>query len=253
MRLYFAGGESSNYVEMRINSGVDILMSYHYLKKRNLREELKGFTGNFFLDSGAFTAYQSGNPINIDEYCDFIIENRDIITVYANLDDIKDPEVTLKNQKYMESRGLKPLPCFHYGEDLKYLDYYVDNYEYIALGGLVLVALQRKKMEKFVDKSFARIMERTLKQGKPLTKVHGFGVSADWALKRYPWYTCDSTAWLSYGRYGRSKFEKDPKQELFKAKTVHYLELIRETLVGYQREVKEVTRLWAKRGITWDE
>ena len=32
----------------------------------------------------------------------------------------------------MEQNGLKPLPCFPYGEDISMLKKYIDNYEYIC-------------------------------------------------------------------------------------------------------------------------
>ena len=53
------------------------------------------------------------------------------------LDGIGDPLQTYRNQLEMEARGIRPLPCFHAGEDEKYLEYYIQNYEYITLGGMV--------------------------------------------------------------------------------------------------------------------
>ena len=76
---------------------------------------------SLFLDSGAYSAWSKGIEINIDEYIEFVKKYKDNLTVYANLDDINSPEKTWENQRYMESKGLKPLPCFHYGEDVKYL------------------------------------------------------------------------------------------------------------------------------------
>jgi len=81
-----------------------------------------------FLDSGAYSAYSTGVPVNLGEYANFIKGLQKItdgLTVYANLDVIGDPEATLANQKQMEEWGLNPLPCFHCGEDFNLLKTYV--------------------------------------------------------------------------------------------------------------------------------
>ena len=61
---------------------------------------------DLFLDSGAFSAWSSGTNISMDDYIDFIIENKQYITVYSNLDVIGDAEATWRNQSLMERKGL---------------------------------------------------------------------------------------------------------------------------------------------------
>ncbi len=154
---------------------------------------------NLFLDSGAFSAWTKGIKIDIDEYIAFIKKYESYIEVYANLDDIKDPEITYQNQKYMESKGLKPLPCFHYGEDINYLIRYLDEgYSYIALGGMV--GKNKKHLIKWLDKLFYNYL--TDKKGFSKVKVHGFGVGSVIIMLRYPWYSVDSTVWVKTSRFG---------------------------------------------------
>ena len=80
------------------------------------------------------------------EYCRYIQKNEDIIekvdgmTCASVLDGIGDPLKTYQNQKAMEGMGVVPLPCFHYGEDERYLDYYAANYPYITIGGMVPIS-----------------------------------------------------------------------------------------------------------------
>lgn len=249
MILYNAGAESKAYIEIRIRRNSNILTSYFYMRNKDLNTEFNGLTERLFLDSGAFTAKEKGVDIDIDEYCEYVKKYEKQLEVYANLDVIENAEATLKNQLYMESKGLHPLPTFHQLEDFKYLDYYLENYEYIALGGMVGIALNRPKLQAWLDTCFKKIFEYSKKNNKPLTKVHGFGITANWAWERYPFYSVDSTSWLSYGRYGHSYFEKDKKLEKYKARNIHYLELVEETLVQYQRKAEQITRLWASRGI----
>lgn len=154
----------------------------------------------FFLDSGAFSALTLKTSVDIDAYIAFIKKYEKYVEVYANLDAIGDAEQTLKNQKYMESKGLKPLPTFHTGEDWKYLDYYVKNYDYIALGGTVGSGFDNKQKQLWFDECFSKYI--CDKDGMPKVKTHAFGMTSFRLLFRYPWYSADSTSWNVTARNG---------------------------------------------------
>lgn len=151
-----------------------------------------------FLDSGAFSARQQGIHIDLDKYIDFIKQNEPYLEVYANLDVIEDAAATLENQKKMEAAGLHPLPCFHVTEPFSYLDYYIENYDYIALGGVATVGAGAALFN-WLDQCFSRICDE---KGMPKVKVHGFAVTSMRAMQRYPWYSVDSTTWLLTSRMG---------------------------------------------------
>ncbi|MFP4025834.1 MAG: hypothetical protein ACLFVR_15020 [Thiohalospira sp.] len=161
---------------------------------------------NLFLDSGAFSAWTQGTKIDVQEYIKFIKKHQDIIGIYANLDVIglggKQPnqltaEKTLENQKIMEAAGLSPLPCFHYGEPLSFLEYYVKNYDYIALG---VAGNSGAKLIPWLDSCFSKyICDNT---GFPKVKVHGFAITSVPLMLRYPWYSVDSTSWALIGGMG---------------------------------------------------
>lgn len=153
---------------------------------------------NIFLDSGAFSAYTQGAEIDLDEYIQFIKDNRKSVEVYANLDVIGDARATWKNQKRMERAGLMPIPCFHFGEDWLWLERYVNNYDYIALGGIA-VKKNYGVLTRWLDECFNRICDA---QGVPRVKVHGFGITSLRLLFRYPWYSVDSTSWVVTSRMG---------------------------------------------------
>ncbi|MEA3420777.1 MAG: hypothetical protein U9Q97_03765 [Acidobacteriota bacterium] len=153
---------------------------------------------SLFLDSGAFSAWSKGIEINIQEYISFIKQHEKYIDVYAVLDDILDPEKTLQNQKIMEDAGLKPLPCFHFGEDIKYIEYYLDNCDYIALGGMVPIS--SKDLSVWLDNLFKNYI--CDKSGMPKAKVHGFGLTSLSLMFRYPWYSVDSTSWVIISHMG---------------------------------------------------
>ncbi len=154
---------------------------------------------NLFLDSGAFSAWSKGVDIDIYEYIDFIKEYEKYIDVYANLDVIGDARATMKNQRIMEKAGLTPLPTFHRGSNIKYLEYYLKKYDYIALGGMVSGATSKVLLE-WLDPLWRDYL--TDSDGMPIVKVHGFAITSVPLMIRFPWYSVDSTSWVLTGRFG---------------------------------------------------
>ena len=96
---------------------------------------------DLFLDSGAYTQEKAKNEktvITVDSYADFINQHGDIFSLIANLDVIGDTgPKSWSNLKALESLGCPVIPVFHYQDDIRYLKKMLDNYPFIALGGLV--------------------------------------------------------------------------------------------------------------------
>ena len=191
--------------EQKITDGLPhILESWHYVGKQKYVDEMRTDGAKVFLDSGAFSAYTLGVKLSVEEYCDYIKRNADIIRVEDGvlmasvLDGIGDPLQTYRNQLEMEERGVRPLPCFHAGEDEKYLEHYVRNYEYITLGGMV--GTSTKQLCVWLDRIWDRYL--TDGSGHPRLKVHGFGITAIPVMERYPWYSCDSSSWIQSAAFG---------------------------------------------------
>ncbi len=181
-------------------------------KEKLIRMEKSKKKVDLFLDSGAFSAWTQGAYINIKEYIKFIKENEDVLQVYANLDVIKvrDAEdkkwigpneasaaATWKNQKIMEKAGLNPLPCFHFGEPWEYLERYVAEYPYLALG---VAGNSGTTLMPWLDDCFKNHI--CDKEGMPKIKIHGFAVTSLKVMMRYPFYSVDSTSWVVTGRMG---------------------------------------------------
>lgn len=217
MNLFLAAIYTNNYmpsqnryaklteVEQSIMHKVPhILESYHYVSGQRYVDVMREQGAKVFLDSGAFSAHSLGVSIDIDAYCRYIIENKDILRMDGDavmasvLDGIGDARKTYDNQRYMETQGAKPLPCFHYGEDPRYLDVYVAGYEYITIGGLV--GRSQKDAEIWLDRMWDNHMLDS--SGRPKLKVHAFGMTSPDLMKRYPWHSVDSSSWIQAAAFG---------------------------------------------------
>lgn len=180
-------------VEQRARLGIKhILDSYHYVGKQTAVDTIRRDRTKLFLDSGAFSAFTAGVTINLNEYCDYIKRNVDIIEVASVLDAIGDAQATYENQVAMERAGVQALPCFHYGEDERYLEWYVSKYPYITLGGMV--PINREQLRYWLDRIWDKYL--TTPAGLPKVKVHGFGLTRVDLMQRYPWFSVDSSSWV---------------------------------------------------------
>lgn len=216
LKLYNAGLYTSNFhLAGTVASRLDerelqlrkenkwYLESYHYVHRETAVDKMRAEQASVFLDSGAFSALSQGVTIDIGGYCEYIQVNTDIIekvghiAIASVLDEIGDAEGTWKNQHEMERRGVRPLPCFHAGEPMEYLDHYAKNYDYITLGGLV--GGSTKVLMEWLDVVWERLVDS---DGYPITKVHGFGITSLPLMLRYPWFSVDSSTWVQWSANG---------------------------------------------------
>lgn len=174
-----------------------ILLSYWYFKDTDLDAMLaKYFTEPYpdiFADSGAYSAMTQGGEVNISEYAEWLKRYRHLFKVYANLDIIMNPEGTLRNQHWLEDRGLSPLPAFHVREDWKWLEAYVEKYPYIALG---VAGMQNRRKE------IMAWLTRCFKIAGKQSVFHGFGLTSWPVISNFPWYSVDSSSWGQGFRFG---------------------------------------------------
>ena len=197
--------EKLNEIEKQISDTIpNTLESYHYVHTPRLVNALRNNKSEVFLDSGAFSAFTLGTEINIDDYCtycqvnDDIIKKDDGVLMASVLDGIGDAQKTLDHQAYMEKKGVRPLPCFHFGEDPAYLEYYIERYEYITIGGMV--GRSGVALRNWLDNIWQNYLVDG--SGRPRLKVHAFGITSVDIMGRYPWYSVDSSTWAQAGAFG---------------------------------------------------
>lgn len=177
--------------------------------------------GSFLLDSGAHTLYnrvvldagKTRETTNwayyhtpafyqyIDEYCQYVIEHKDSIDVYATVDVIYNPALTWKTQQYIEKVWkLKPLPVLHYGTPMDWILKYIRaGYDYLGIGGLGQETTWHS-YKAWADQVYDLICDPITR--KPTIKTHGFAMTSFKLLTRYPWYSTDSSSWAKMAGYG---------------------------------------------------
>jgi len=188
------------------SSHINVLASYYFLRK-----EKQPLPYTVLLDSGAYSAFTSGAKIDIDEYCQYIKTNHKTIENYFSLDEIGSAENSYHNLKKMERAGLKPIPAFHTNEGFDWLKRYIsEGYKYIALGGVAQLR-NRTKILSWLKSCFSLIPSDV--------KVHGFAITSPFLVKKFPFYSIDSSSWAKGGRFGvffyydKGKFRTlDPKK-----------------------------------------
>jgi hypothetical protein len=148
------------------------------------------------VDSGAYSAFTQGIPVDIDQYANFIIKNLAHIEQGINLDVIMPTDVdtaarrSFENWTYLKDRhGLDTMPVFHCGESIEWLDKMIES------TGRVGLSASMASLEEGIEWYNIVWPRITDKNGYPVAKFHAFGDAAPRAILNYPWYSADSTTW----------------------------------------------------------
>ena len=148
---------------------------------------------NFLLDSGAFS-YMNGKHITkrdmdkyVKKYISFINQYDVKYFFEMDVDSIFGLEAVEQWRKQIETQTSKKcIPVWHKQRGVEYWKSMCREYDYIAIGGLVLGA---KKQE---YPFYKKLVEYAALRG---IKVHGLGFTKTKLLKEYPFYSVDSSTW----------------------------------------------------------
>jgi hypothetical protein len=199
-----------------VNYPKNILVAYPYYSDKV--EALLSKTENlcFMLDSGAFTAFKSGNPIKFEDYQNFANGvkkrlNTDSL-LRIQLDVIGNHEATVKNWE----RDKSFTPVFTRGTPVEQIENFYKETNYILLGG---VAFGENK------DGYAKWFMRQV-NGR---KCHLLGYVNMSSIINYKPTSVDSSSWTSSKRFGTmavynfrggfdmlsiNNFVKKPKKEI---------------------------------------
>lgn len=171
----------------------------------------------FLLDSGAFTFMSSkkGAEVDFDEYLTRYIEfiNKHDIKYFFELD--IDSVVGIEEVERLRARleretGKKCIPVFHKSRGKEYFIKMCQEYDYIAIGGIVT-----KEIMPSEHKYFRWFIDTAHSYG---CKIHGLGYTNVKGMYIYNFDSVDSTTWQSGSKFGtlyhfngRKLYEVDTK------------------------------------------
>jgi hypothetical protein len=248
MKLYFAwtGRNPDNYKTIVER----ILIAYPNKNIVKLKDKK-----DIFVDSGAFSVFNKTKKIIHSEYIDFLKENN--LKTYASLDVIGNGDSSYNNFMIEKKEGLNSIPCYHEGDDIDYLKKYIENSNYIGLGGMVKT--NKDRLRKFLDSCFSI----RYKMGSDC-KFHGYGLNSKELLAMYPFYSVDATTWyvgflykeicsdkISEGRIKRKDvISRGNKDDIFAVMNggegYHNMNRFLEL-------EKYITELWKRKGVVWND
>lgn len=166
-------------------------------------------TDNFLLDSGAFS-FMSGAKCSKEQlwdylmrYIQFINENDVKHFFELDVDTIFGMEFVHQMRKVLEQKtGKKCIPVWHKGRGVDYWKWMVDNYSYIAIGGLVFHVKKSEwpHIKKMVDYAAAKGV-----------KVHGLGFTKTKELEDWNFYSVDSASWTKAAARGQQRHDFNGK------------------------------------------
>jgi hypothetical protein len=188
VRLALANGQAERNGSLDFAHAVPpaLLVSYVYLEPF-LQHRAHYTFRDWVMDSGAFSAKNSGVDIPLDKYIDtcreFLTTDPQLTEVFS-LDVIGDHVASRRNCDAMWEAGVPAIPCFHHGEPESVLTELAAAYPKIALGGAVGLRSQYKL--KWAQQCFARVWPK---------RIHGFGFGAATHILALPWHSVDATNW----------------------------------------------------------
>lgn len=186
-----------------------ILLSFFFWGRADLADVLGPFPERpvVFADSGGFSAASVGASIDLDDYAAWLDANREWIDVACTLDVVGDAPATLANTRRLEEHGHRVLPVFHVGEPWEFMEDYCAHYSYVGVGGMVPWSMQPAKVLRWLIRCF----EIAAAHG---TVIHGLGQTNIKTLAALPFYSVDSSSWVSAERYGECQFWDEQRAKL---------------------------------------
>lgn len=175
-----------------------LLISYATCLESFLKKRTAIAFRSWVLDSGAFSAFNSGKSIDLGQYiavCQKLMAEDPQFEEIFSLDVIGDWRQSIANAETMWKAGVPAIPTFHFGSPPEALRDLAAAAPKIALGG---VAKTKKQVRgKWMEQCFSRVWPH---------KIHGFGIGDEESIMRFPFHSCDATSWyLQPSAYGLTK------------------------------------------------
>jgi hypothetical protein len=249
MKMYFVAPSHTPIMEMYIDLGVkNFLVSYFYDKKGEQIQKIRDKVpdANIMMDSGAYSAFSLGRPIDVKDYIDYVKIHGHNVDEVISLDVIGSGKGSKENFDAMLDAGVDSIPVYHMREPYEYLEYYIKKAHYIGLGG----------NNQDDQRIFFNYLQHTMDKVPEKIKLHLFGVMNLDLLFRFAerLESCDASSAIKVTAYnstvsytgigrivrgGAQRLTSDDSLHLHKYTVYKYLEMekqINETVL--RRKIK---------------
>ncbi len=237
----------SPYKEVLLNLGLkSFLLSYAVDAKKGwvkfINDEIP-----LIIDSGAFSAWNKGHTIDIKAYlafCKTLPES----CIFVNLDVIpqtgshsseveKCCQQGFENFKFLKEHLKNVLPVYHYKDHIDWAHRYLEHVDYLGISP-ANDTVEEVKMA-YLDYFFSHV---------PLTtRTHAFGYTSAFGMRKYPFYSVDSTTWMCSARFARVIDYARHRKEL---SIVHMEPYLRSIGIPYDMNNK-IPRAWTLKAIEY--
>jgi len=228
------------------------------------------------LDSGAFTAWNSGKSVDIVEYAEWCLQwqaknpslravNLDVIPGEAGRTSTPQErklgmEQSLKNADYLRGRGISIEEVFHQDEPFEFLDLLVKR---LPKGDVLCISprndVSKQKRLAWLNKVLAHLVKTVGKNNLP--KMHGLAVTSKDLMLAFPFYSVDSSTYANPARFGvtfdhegRGITTKDFLGINVRSGQDGAMRMMMSQSVDYYKKMQGlVTTTWKRRGIVWED
>lgn len=212
MIIYLSIGSTPS---INFMDSVEPTKNWNCLTSFQYRECLRGRTPkdfkNFMADSGAFTAMNAGKKIDakyIDDYIAWIKANDIKNFVEMDLDEIIGYDKTLEIRNHIEKEtGRSPIPVWHFERGEQGWVDMCKQYPYVSIS-LSRMTSTSKWLQKYNFQPLDWFM-KVARQNR--AKVHALGCNDLQLLRRYHFYSADSSVHSLGQRFGNILCFKDGK------------------------------------------
>ncbi len=166
----------------------DLLLSFAFHAKLKtdiaaLRKAV-GPEALILIDSGAFTAYSTGQEIDLEDYAAYLREWEGVYDGAITLDVIGDEKATWKNTHTLWDMGLPVIPVHTFSAPVTELDKVLKVTDWFAIGGVAGGMRSRDQRRRFIT----ALVQHAQRRG---VACHVLGQSSSRMLRSCTPFSCD--------------------------------------------------------------
>lgn len=246
MKIFLAGLDSLPFKRAidLIDYKYGLFSYFHISKNKETMDEIANSPMELICDSGLFTLMfgaGKGGTYDLDFMRDYTkryiewcktVRAPNITFVESDVHKLLGMEAVFELRKYFEDSGLNHMYVWHREEGLEGLYALANKYDYIALSVPELRILFKAHDWRYQEGVFD-LLAKIKANVKKMPKIHLLGNTVIETMSTELAYSCDSTSWLSGGRYGRCIVLHNER-----------LQSIARTDPKYQRQVEKMNLLF---------